>query len=262
MSYSIRMPALNDLPPVTRAMVIASFCGWVLEMAFGGPLNAYLGLVPLKVIGSGWLWQPFSYMFIHAGFWHFFFNAFMLWFLGAALEPALGSRKYLLFFIFCGAASGLFTALVSPHSAVPVVGASGAIYGLLFAFAALYPDQVVYMYFFFPMSARQFVIFLAGMALVLSFTAPHSGVSNFTHLSGLIAGWLWFRAPGWLERFRGRGVRDEEGEAAAARQRERSEEEEEVDAILSKISRQGQESLTARERDILDEYARRKGGRA
>lgn len=255
MSYSLRMPALNDLPPVTRALVFSVFGGWVLEMVFGGRLNLYFGLVPALVTGKGWLWQPFTYILIHAGFWHFFFNAFMLWFLGPALEPALGSRKYLVFFIFCGAASGLFTALVSPHSAVPVVGASGAIYGLLYAFAALYPDQIVYMYFFFPMTARQFVLFLAGISLALSFTAPGSGVANFTHLSGLIAGWLYFRAPEWLARFKVRGERAAGGAAEGPA-------DDKVDAILDKVSRKGQDSLSSRERTVLDEYARRKGGRA
>lgn len=254
----MRVSALNDLPPVTRALVFSVFGGWALEMALGRFLNYYFGLVPALVTGKGWLWQPFTYMLIHAGFWHFFFNAFMLWFLGSALEPALGSRKYLVFFIFCGAVSGLFTALVSPHSVTPVVGASGAIYGLLYAFAALYPDQIVYMYFFFPMSARQLVFFLGGVSLALSFTAANSGVANFTHLSGLIAGWLYFRAPEWLRKAKGLRL-NSEGEGTGAAEKS---EQERVNAILDKISRKGEGALSAGERSILDEYAKRKGGRA
>lgn len=262
MRYSLRVPPLNDLPPVTRALVFAVFGGWVLELALGKFINGWFGLVPALVTGSGWVWQLFTYIFIHGGFWHFFFNAFMLWFLGPALEPAMGSRKYLAYFIFCGAAAGLFTALMMPSSTVPVVGASGAIYGLLYAFAALNPDQVIYMYFFFPMTARQLVLYLAGIALVLSFTTPHSGVANFTHLSGLIAGWLYFKAPDWLAKFRSRGPEAASRWDAMAAERPAGPDDAEVDAILDKISRKGEGSLTGRERAILDEYAKRKGGRA
>ncbi|MBI4803011.1 MAG: rhomboid family intramembrane serine protease [Elusimicrobia bacterium] len=262
MSFSLRLPALNDLPPVTKALVMTAFGGWALEMAFSWTLNYYLGLVPLKVIKSGWLWQIFTYILIHAGFWHFFFNAFMLWFLGPALEPVMGSRKYLIYFIFCGAVSGLFTALVTPASATPVVGASGAIYGLLYAFAALYPDQIVYLYFFFPMTARQLVFFLAGISLVLSFAAAGSGVANFTHLSGLIAGWLYFQAPSWLEKVTSHKSQVTSRWSQVAGELPEGPADAEVDAILDKISGKGEGALTDAERRKLDEYAKRKGGRA
>ena len=257
MTFSLRLPSLNDLPPVTRGLVAASFCGWVLELAFKGTLNYYFGLVPALVSGSGWLWQPFTYIFIHGGFWHFFFNAFMLWMMGAILEPAMGARKFFIYFLFCGAAAGFFTVAVSPGSARAVIGASGAVYGLLYAFAALYPDQTVYMYFLFPMSTRQLVMFLAGISLVLSFSAPNSGVANFTHLSGLAAGWLYFQTTGWREK--AEGLRRK---AESWLRRPVPDEREKVDAILEKISRKGEGSLTASERNELDEYARAKGGRA
>ena len=257
MSFSLRLPSLNDLPPVTRGLVAASFCGWILEMAFKGMLNYYFGLVPALVSGSGWLWQPFTYIFIHGGFWHFFFNAFMLWMMGSIIEPVLGSRRFFIYFLFCGAVAGLFTVAFSPGSARVVIGASGAIYGLLYAFAALYPDQTVYMYFLFPMSARQFVLFMAGLALVLSFTTPNSGVANFTHLSGLAAGWLYFQAAKWREKAEGLRLKVEGwGKKPVPNERER------VDAILEKISSKGEGALTKDERQELDEYAKTRGGRA
>lgn len=256
----MRLPSLNDLPPVTRGVVAASFCGWVLEMAFRGPLNYYFGLVPALVSGSGWVWQPFTYIFIHGGFWHFLFNAFMLWMMGSIIEPAMGSRKFLIYFLFCGAAAGFFTVAVSPGSARAVIGASGAVYGLLYAFAALYPDQTVYVYFLFPMSARQLVIFLAGLSLVLSFTTPNSGVANFTHLSGLAAGWVYFQAASWLENRA--AARQQDSAAGMARSDMELETSGKVDAILEKISRKGEGALTADERRELDEYAQKRGGRA
>lgn len=245
---------MNDLPPVARGLVIASFFGWILEVAFGSALNYSFGLVPAKVTGSGWLWQPFSYIFIHAGFWHFLFNAFMIWMLGSLIEPAMGSRKFFIYFLFCGVAAGLFTVAVSSGSLHPVIGASGAIYGLMYAFAALYPEQIVYMYFLFPMTARQLVMLLAGISLILSFTTPNSSVANFTHLSGLAAGWLYFKVPEWM------------GKAGELRlkwpEKPVPDEREKVDAILEKISREGEGALTSAERRELDEYAKRRGGRA
>ena len=254
MSFSLRPLSLNNLPPATRWMVLASFIGWVLEMAFGGKLNYYFGLVPALVTRSGWVWQIFTYIFIHAGFLHFFFNAFMLWMLGSVIEPVLGSRKFLIYFLFCGAVAALFTVTFSHGSLRPVIGASGAIYGLLYAFAALYPDQTIYMYFLFPMTARQFVSLMAGLSLVLSFATPNSGVANFTHLSGLAAGWLYFKVPLWLSRVRETRYKEEAEEAFKEKDR--------VDAILEKISRKGEGALTAAERRALDAYARSKGGRA
>jgi membrane associated rhomboid family serine protease len=276
MTLALRPPSLNDLPPVTRGLVLASFIGWVLELAFKGPLNYYFGLVPAMAAGSGWFWQPFTYIFIHANFWHFLFNAFMLWMLGTVIEPVLGSRKFLVYFIFCGAAAGLFTAGISPSSLRPVIGASGAVYGLLYAFAALYPEQIVYMYFLFPMTARQFVLFMAGLSFVLSFTTPNSGVANFTHLSGLAAGWVYFQAAKWLENRAAKRQQDSAaGTGLVARGLEvwrtrgeprltshETQSSGRVDAILEKISRDGEGALTAAERRELEEYAKTRGGRA
>jgi membrane associated rhomboid family serine protease len=267
---SLRAYSLNELPPVTKGLAAGALLGWVLEMAFSGPVNYYLGLVPLLVVRSGWLWQPLTYIFIHANFWHFLFNAFMLWMLGAVIEPVLGSRRFLIYFLFCGVVAGLFTVLASPGSAKAVIGASGAVYGLLYAFAALYPGQTVYVYFLFPMTARQFVIFMAGLSLVLSFATPNSGIANFTHLSGLAAGWLWFKIIGYRTQDTGYGARAS-GLGVLRRilgvfQRpvvdREAETQNRVDAILEKISRKGEGALTAAERRELDEYARSKGGRA
>ena len=291
MTISLRPYSLDDLPPVTKWLVAGSFAGWMLELAFGATLNQYLGLVPIRVMGRGWYWQLLTYIFLHGSFWHFLFNAFMTWTLGGVLEPELGSRRFLLYFLLCGAAAGFCTVVVSPGSLRPVIGASGAIYGLLYAYSALHPGHTIYMYFLFLMTVRQFVIIMAAMSLVLSFATPNSAVANFTHLSGLAAGWLyfairgflrrgpdlpalepgelgiraaelWTRATGNKSRFTHRSFfyrmfdplarKDQDDEGARAR----------VDAILEKISREGEGSLTATERMELDQYAKRHGGTA
>lgn len=242
---------LRELPPVTRALAALFFAGWLAELALGFKLNFYFGLVPFNVTNQYWLWQPFTYIFIHADFWHFLFNTFMLWMLGRMIEPEMGSRKFLLYFLVCGAAAALVTAAWTPSSLRPVIGASGAVYGLLAAFAFLYPNATVYFYFLFPMSARAMAILLGAVEFIMTMSAPGSKISNVTHLGGLAAGLLWL----WGERhWRERPVYAAPDPAI--------EEKAEVDRLLEKISNSGQASLSRPELARLDEYARRKGGRA
>lgn len=242
---------LRELPPVTRALAALFFAGWLAELALGFKLNFYLGLVPFNFAGRLWLWQAFTYIFIHADFWHFLFNAFMLWMLGRTIEPEMGSRKFLAYFLACGAAAALLTAAWNPGSLTPVIGASGAVYGLLGAFAFLYPGATVNFYFLFPMSARTMAILLGAVEFIMTLSRPGSKISSVTHLGGLAAGLLWL----WAERrWRERPVAVQPDPA--------SEEKSEVDRLLEKISRQGQASLSRSELSRLDEYAKRKGGRA
>jgi membrane associated rhomboid family serine protease len=242
---------LTELPPVTRWLAVLFFAGWLAEMMLRFRLNFYLGLVPFNLVSQHWLWQAFTYIFIHANFWHLLFNGFMLWMLGRLLEPAMGARRFLLYFLGCGAAAAVLTAAWQPSSLTPVIGASGAIYGLLGAFAFLFPDTRVYLYFLFPMSARTLAIALGVMEFAFTLAGGRSGISNITHLGGLAAGLAWL----WAERrWRERPVPEEPDPAAL--------EQEEIDRLLEKISRLGQGALSRRELERLDAYAKRKGGRA
>lgn len=242
---------LGELPPVTRWLIVLSFAGWLAEMVLSFRLNFYFGLVPFNLVSQFWVWQPFTYIFIHADFWHLLFNAFMLWMLGRIVEPEMGSRKFLAYFLACGAAAGLLTAAWQPGSLTPVIGASGAIYGLLGAFAFLHPDTTVYLYFLFPVSARTMALALGAIEFVMTVSRSGSRISSVTHLAGLAAGLAWL----WAERrWRERPVPEEPDPEEIERA--------EIDALLEKISRQGQESLSRAELRRLDEYAKKKGGRA
>lgn len=244
----------RELPPVTRALAALFFAGWLAELVLGFRLNFYFGLVPFNVTRQFWLWQPLTYIFIHADFWHFLFNAFMLWTLGRMLEPGMGSRKFLLYFLACGAAAALLTVAWTPGSLKPVIGASGAVYGLLAAFAFLYPGTTVYFYFLFPMSARTMALVLGLTEFALSMSGPGSGISNITHLGGLAAGLLWLWAERRLGSRQARAERPAPDPAAG--------EGAEIDRLLDKVSARGQGALSRGELARLDEYARRKGGRA
>lgn len=242
---------LRELPPVTRWLAALFFAGWLAELLLGFKLNFYLGLVPFAFTGQLWLWQAFTYIFIHADAWHLLFNLLMLWLLGRILEPEMGSRRFLIYFLACGAAAALFTAGWNPGSPRPVIGASGAIFGLLGAFAFLYPNTTVYFYFLFPMSARMMAFLLGAVEFVMTVANPGSRISSVTHLGGLAAGLLWL----WAERrWRERPVRT----APDPELLERAE----IDRLLEKIAAKGQGALSRKELALLDSYAKRRGGRA
>src|SRR5438552_12983519 len=117
-------------------------------------LSAILGLVPVLVVRRLWIWQPVTYMFLHAGLFHLLFNMLALWMFGTELERMWGTRYFLKFYFVTGIGAAILTVLFSrlpfafaeqlQHAVV--IGASGAIYGLLLAFALYYPDRPIYMY--------------------------------------------------------------------------------------------------------------------
>ncbi len=164
-------------------------------------LTALLGLVPVLVIRRLWLWQPVTYMFLHAGLLHLLFNMLALWMFGTELERMWGTRYFLKFYLVTGIGAAVLTILVSllPFGfasmiyVVPTIGASGAIYGLLLAYALYFPDRPIYMYFLFPVPAKIFVLIMGAIAFYASL-AEAGGVANATHLGGLLVGYLFLKS--------------------------------------------------------------------
>lgn len=163
-------------------------------------LNAIFGLVPVMVIHRLWIWQPVTYMFLHAGLFHILFNMLALWMFGTELERIWGTRYFLKFYLATGIGAGLLTILVSLLGfgftnviyVVPTIGASGAIYGLLLAYALYFPDRPIYMYFLFPVPAKIFVLIMGAIAFYASL-AETGGVANATHLGGLVVGYAMLK---------------------------------------------------------------------
>ena len=151
----------------------------------------YFGLVPQFVWGRGFVWQLFTYMFIHGSFGHIFMNMFVLWMFGSEIENAWGKREFYKFYFITGIGSGLITLLFSLNSTIPVVGASGAIYAVLVAFAMMYPNRLIYFYFLIPIKAKYFVLIMGVITFFSSFTQGSGGISHLTHLGGIIIGYLY-----------------------------------------------------------------------
>src|ERR1051326_5095611 len=148
--------------PAIKTLIIACVIGFLLQIfdQFSGAPSFYtkFGLVPAEVTEKYYLWQLVTYMFLHGGFFHILFNMFGLYMFGSELEATWGTRQFTKFFFLCGIGGALASVLVSPHSYVLIIGASGAIFGLLVAYGVLFPNRLIYLYMIIPIQAKWFVI--------------------------------------------------------------------------------------------------------
>lgn len=303
-SYN-RRPGLfggfSFFPPVLKILLVANIAIFIIQsfflksFAIGGVsaeeyLIRYFYLWPIES-GYFYPWQLFTYMFLHGGFMHLFMNMFVLWMFGFELENIWGSKKFLLYYLMCGIAAGVANLLIAPlfTSTGPTVGASGAIYGILAAFAFLFPNRPVYLYFFVPIKAK-YLIILYMLFDILGILSRAEGIAHVAHIGGAVAGliYLWittkrgasmkFRKPDIFDKFntkqdagniytsytngsskeqKVKEARFEEikTEPVDTYKNEMKEQEraaqEKIDAILDKLSQGGYASLTDEEKKIL-----------
>ncbi len=153
-----------------------------------------------STILHGQLWQLVTYAFIHANFAHLFLNLFSLWMFGTRLERRWGSRTFLRFTLVVIVGSVLTHLVLTPllgQVHVYIVGISGLVYGVLFAYAYYYPDEVVYLQFLLPIRVKYFVVIL-GVLAFFSSVDKSGGVAHLTHLGGLFFGYLFVQYPRWF----------------------------------------------------------------
>jgi len=163
-------------------------------------LQLALALVPSAVVVDFQIWRLVGYMFLHGGIFHLLFNMLVLWMIGTELERIWRTRYFLKYYFATGIGAGALTVLfsllpfgfASPLYTAYIIGASGAIFGLLLAFALYFPDRPFYMYFLFPIPAKYFVAILGAIELYSSL-AVMSGVASATHLGGLVVGYLMLK---------------------------------------------------------------------
>lgn len=172
-------------------------------------LEQLLGMVPVLIWQKGYVWQLVTYMFLHGGFFHLLFNMFALWMFGSDIERLWGARRFLTYYFFTGIGAGLFSLVLTPNGLVPTIGASGAVYGILLAFAWFFPDRRILLYFVFPIPARVFVLMFGAIEVLASVTQPGSPVAHLAHLGGLVFGFIYLRGFGrglwtWFDRRRRR----------------------------------------------------------
>jgi membrane associated rhomboid family serine protease len=189
--------------PPSRALkvLIGANVAVFLAQTFIPGLTWTFGLMPGAVVHEFRLWQLVTYMFLHGGPWHILFNMLALWMFGTELERIWGTRYFLKFYFVTGIGAGVLTVLVSllPFGFADelrqsiVIGASGAIYGLLLAYALYFPDRPILLLLF-PIPAKYFVMIMGALAFYMSL--GESGVANATHLGGLLVGYLFLKSGG------------------------------------------------------------------
>ena len=142
------------------------------------------------------IWQPLTYMFIHGDFFHIFMNMFVLWMFGSEMESIWGSRGFLKYYFITGIGSGLIWLLLNISNPFSVlIGASGAIYGVLLAYGLMFPNRKVLIYFLFPIKVKYFVLLLGVIAFISSIGDTGSNISHLTHLSGMLIGFIYLKSP-------------------------------------------------------------------
>ncbi len=281
-------------PPVIKALIISNVVVWFLldfllapftlaGVPVFGILSEYLALWPLGP--HFWPWQLGTYMFLHGGFFHLFFNMLALWMFGMEMENSWGSRKFLIYYLTCGIGAGIANVLIAPlvGQAAPTVGASGAVFGVLIAFAMLFPDRPIYLYFLFPVKAKYLIAAWIGLELFFGVTGSTDGVAHFAHLGGAAVGFLYMAVElgiiplrEWMISFKGEEaypfsdtsrikrkpdeVRDAQFyDIQTGKPVDRHEEvtQDVIDAILDKISTGGYQGLSDDEKRILNEASKR-----
>jgi membrane associated rhomboid family serine protease len=178
----------------TLTLIIINVGMYLLTMLFP-QLFRYLALTPYLVVREREIWQVATYMFLHGGVWHILINMLVLFIFGSRLEHRVGSSEFLLYYFITGVGAGIATVAVNWYigmAVVPVVGASGAIFGVMLAFATFFPDTTIFVNFFIPLPARIAVLVFAGLELVFMFVGTRSGVAHLTHLAGFLFGYLYF----------------------------------------------------------------------
>ncbi len=195
--YSGFNPLAGSTPPGVRLLLIVNVGLFlftsILPINLANPFFDIFAFWPYLALPRLMVWQFVTYMFLHANFAHIFFNMFTLWMFGRRLEYRWGTKEFLRFFLICGvgAALGHMVAAFFMHiSRDPIVGASGGIMGLLVAYALLYGEDTVYVYFVLPMKMKYFVIILGVLdALQVGGTS----IAHFAHLGGLATGYIYLR---------------------------------------------------------------------
>jgi len=250
------------ITPAVKYLILANAGIFILSFVFslfGLRLSSFLGLTPV-MFWRGAIWQPVTYMFLHGGIFHLLFNMLVLWMFGSTLESAWGPQKFLKFYLICGTGAGLMNAAVLAGSPIPTVGASGAIYGLLMAFAILFPNQLIYFWGIFPIKAKYFVIGIGAFELIAAMGTAQSGIAHVAHLSGMFFGLVYMKWGDWritLSHRREDRKRRRHLNVVWDHAREKEKLKKKIDDLLDKINREGIDSLTAEERERLKEMGRK-----
>ncbi len=195
---------MDRLPFYQRPLKFASFNATLILIgtnvvifllsSIAPQLFQYLSMIPAAVIQLNWWWQPFTYMFMHASGWHLLVNMLGLFIFGLQLERRIGSSEFLLFYLLVGTLSGFFSLLfywLTGAFTIFLVGASGAVFGVLLAFATYYPTATILVFGIVPVRAPILVVGYAAIEIVSMLSRNRGNVAHLTHLAGFLFAFIY-----------------------------------------------------------------------
>lgn len=264
-------PFRFNLTPWVKRLLIINAAIFLVGLVTGSNLMTHwLGFSPSNLLSRPW--GVVTYMFVHGGFWHLFWNMVGLFFFGPPLEQRWGSNDFIKYYLWCGLGGALVSLI---FSAANVVGASAAVYGVMLAFAMLWPDSPIYLWGVLPVKAKWLIAFMVVVNLFqgIGQAGASGGVAYMAHLGGFLFGFLYIKreslptgrtSSATKRKPRRLAIvpRDGGSERSARAEKRASKDDDRalldrVDAVLDKISEEGIESLTPDERSLLDEVSRR-----
>ena len=206
----------GPLSPAIKMIVISNVVAFLASLAVP-VMIVQLGVVPAAVLEKGAVWQLVSYMFLHGGVGHLLMNMLSLWMFGTELERRWGTRFFTKYYFVTGIGAAVITLLwsISPLPLADqlyysvMIGASGAVYGVLLAYGLTFPHREIYLYFLFPIQAKYFVMIVGAVTFLSSMGAAGGGVAHTAHLGGLLVGYVYLKGLRWrpLDEIRYRWLR-------------------------------------------------------
>ncbi len=247
----------GKLTPGVKWLLFANVGVFLMQSIVGPAMITWFGLTSGMVLKFFAIWQFFTYMFLHDGFFHIFFNMFILWIFGCEVERSWGTAAFLKYYFITGLGAGIFGFFAYYAANIPMIGASGAVYGIILAFAFMFPERVITLLLFFilPVSikVKYFAMALAGISIFAGIFSA-DGVAHFAHLGGMVAGLLYLKSDWRTHNFVSkvkRTVKKRSVKMDIYRVEKKEDLQKQVDVILDKINEVGYEKLTSSEKDLL-----------
>jgi membrane associated rhomboid family serine protease len=183
----------GGVTPAIKFLLIFNTGIFFLQHFLDSRILYLFGLVPYLVWHNFYLWQLFTYQFLHGGLFHILFNMFALWMFGCDLERRWGSEFFLKYYFVSVVGGAILNTVFLPGQIGPSIGASAGIYGILLAYGLIYPNRIVYFYFLFPIKMKHFVLIIGGIEFYSSIAAGQSGIAHLAHVGGMVFGYLYLR---------------------------------------------------------------------
>lgn len=180
--------------PAVKNIILANVAVFLIQefIAFNTSFNIIFGLTPTLIVKNFYVWQFVSYMFLHGGFMHILMNMFILWMFGCELEREWGTKEFIRYYFLTGILAGVAIFIWNFNSFGYTIGASGAVFGILVAYAMFYPDREVMLLLFpVPIKVKYFVVGIVTLEFLM--LPNQSGISHIGHLGGLVAGFFYIR---------------------------------------------------------------------